>query len=87
MISTGPDHPSAPIMREIEQNLSTLRAIPTLILWGQEDPVFPPEVAAHWKTMLPRARGPVMIEAARHLLVEDAPDALIHHLTAFLDST
>ncbi len=87
MINTGPDHPSAAIMRGIEQNLSTLRAIPTLILWGQEDPVFPPEVAAHWKTMLPRARGPVMIEAARHLLVEDAPDALIHHLTAFLDST
>jgi pimeloyl-ACP methyl ester carboxylesterase len=87
MINTGPDHPSAAIMRGIEQNLSVLRAIPTLILWGKEDTVFPPDVAAHWKTLLPRAKGPVMIEAARHLLVEDAPDALIHHLTAFLDST
>jgi pimeloyl-ACP methyl ester carboxylesterase len=87
MISTTPDHPSAVIMRDIEQNLSVLRDIPTLILWGKDDTVFPPDVAAHWKTMLPRAKGPVMIEAARHLLVEDAPDEVIQQLSAFFEAT
>ena len=87
MISTTPGHPSAEIMREIEQNLSVLRAIPTLILWSKDDTVFPPDVAAHWKTMLPRAKGPVMIEAARHLLVEDAPDEVIQQLSAFFEAT
>lgn len=87
MISTSPDHPSAAIMRGIEQELPTLRHIPTLILWGKENPVFPPDVAAHWKTMLPRAKGPFLLEPARHLLAEDAPDAIIQHLNAFFDGT
>jgi pimeloyl-ACP methyl ester carboxylesterase len=87
MINTTPEHPSAEIMREIEQNLSTLRHTPTLLLWGKDDPVFPPGVAAHWKSMMPRAKGPFMIEPARHLLAEDAPDEVIQYLNRFLDTT
>jgi len=35
MINITPEHPSAEVMRGIEQNLSALRAIPTLILWAK----------------------------------------------------
>jgi pimeloyl-ACP methyl ester carboxylesterase len=87
MINITSDHPSAEIMREIESHLPTLRHIPTLIVWGKNDPVFPPDVAAHWKKEMPRAKGPFLIEPARHLLVEDAPDELIQHLNTFFDAT
>jgi pimeloyl-ACP methyl ester carboxylesterase len=87
MISITPEHPSAVIMREIESHLPTLRHIPTLIIWGKDDPIFPPDVAAHWKKEMPRAKGPFLIDPARHLLVEDAPDELIRHLNTFFDAT
>jgi pimeloyl-ACP methyl ester carboxylesterase len=85
MISTSPDHPSAELMCEIESGLSDLNRVPTLLLWGEDDPVFPPPVAQHWKTMLPRARGPIMLPNARHFLVEDAPEAITVHLDDFLN--
>lgn len=86
MISTSPTHPSAAMFREIEHGLADLRRVPTLLLWGQDDPLFPPDVADHWKHMLPRARGPVRIARASHIMAEDAPDAVVKHLDAFLDS-
>ena len=87
MISSSPDHPSAAIMSEIENGLGDLGQIPVLLLWGADDPVFPPEVAQHWKTLLPRAKGPFLLPHARHFLGEDAPEAITRHLDAFLDST
>jgi haloalkane dehalogenase len=87
LISTLPDHPSAAVFRQIESQLHTLRPIPTLILWGRDNPVFAPDVAAHWKKMIPRAKGPFLIEPARHLLAEDAPDVLIRHLNSFFEKT
>lgn len=86
MISTTPTHPSAPLMREIEAGLETFSRIPTLLLWGEDDPLFPPDVAHHWKRMIPRARGPVIIADASHFLGEDNPDAVIQHLNAFLEA-
>lgn len=87
MINARPTHPSAEAMRAIESNLDHLRHIPTLLLWGDKDPLFPPDVAEHWHTMLPRAKGPVFIEDAGHFLPEDAPNEVVRHLDAFLDST
>ena len=87
MINTRPTHPSAEAMRAIEDQLDTLRRIPTLILWGADDPLFPPDVAAHWQSMLPRARGPVIIDRAGHFLPEDAPNEIVLHLDDFLGST
>jgi len=87
MISTAPHHESASMMREIETGLSQFKSTPALIVWGEDDPIFPPEIAHHWKTLLPRAKGPVMIPHARHYLAEDDPDRLTQHIDAFLDST
>jgi pimeloyl-ACP methyl ester carboxylesterase len=85
MFAITPEHPSAAAMRTIESGLAALRDIPTLLLWGKDDPIFPPDVAAHWKTMLPHATGPYLIDSARHLLTEDAPDTMIEHLNAFFE--
>lgn len=87
MISRSPHHPSASMMREIESGLSALHKTPALIVWGQSDPIFPPELAHHWKQALPRARGPHLIAGARHFLTEDDPDRLTLLLDAFLAET
>jgi len=87
MIALGPDHPSAPALREIERGLEALDDIPTLLLWGARDPVLGPEIARQWKRHLLAARGPHLIEHAGHLLAEDAPEAMIAHLDEFLADT
>ncbi|MBN2305822.1 MAG: alpha/beta fold hydrolase, partial [Anaerolineae bacterium] len=87
MINTTPTHPSAALMREIEDGLTTLKRIPTLIIWGEADPLFTPDVADHWKTLLPRAAGPVLLPQVGHIVSEDAPDAVVQHLDDLLDGT
>ena len=87
MISTSASHPSAGEMRDLEARLATLQHVPTLLVWGQDDPVFTPDVARHWKQVLPRAQGPHFIAGAGHYLAEDAPDALVQHVDRFLEST
>lgn len=86
MISTTPAHPSAPVMRALEQGLDALKHIPTLLLWGEDDPFFPSDLAQHWKKNLPRARGPVILETTRHFLAEDDPDAVLYHLDRFFEA-
>lgn len=85
MINTSPSHPSAPLMREIEQGLAQLASIPALIVWGRTDPFFTPDVAQHWKSMLARAKGPVLLDDAGHFVTEDNPEGAIQHLDALLD--
>ena len=85
MINTTPQHPSAEFMREIESALGNLRHIPTLVIWGEDDPLLTPDVAQHWKTMVPRVKGPMVIANASHLLSEDAPEQVIQHLDHFLE--
>jgi len=84
MINAAPNHPSAASMREIERGLALFERTPALILWGAENPVFPREVAEHWKKMLPHARGPYFIPRAGHVLPEDRPEAVVQRLEAFL---
>ncbi len=87
MINTTPTHASAVDMREIESRLHDLSSIPTLILWGAKNSLMSPAAAHHWKHMMPRAKGPILVPDAGHLLAEDAPDLLIEHLSAFLGHT
>lgn len=84
MTEVGPGRPSMPLMRRIEQGMQALTATPTLLLWGKTDPFYPAEIARHWKTLLPRARGPVMLEAG-HFVPEDAPELLMEHLSNFVE--
>ncbi|MBN1678771.1 MAG: alpha/beta fold hydrolase [Anaerolineae bacterium] len=86
MINTTASHPSSLVMRDLEQNLFRLHTIPTLIVWGKDDPLFAPAVADHWKRMLPHARGPILIRGG-HILAEDAPETMMQHMDTFFDKT
>lgn len=86
MINTSPHHASAPLMREIEQGLAQLASTPSLIVWGRLDPFFAPDVAQHWKALLVRAQGPVLLDTASHFVAEDDPEGVIQHLNALFDT-
>ena len=86
MINTSPHHTSAPLMREIEQGLAQLASTPSLIVWGRLDPFFAPGVAQHWKALLVRAQGPVLLDTASHFVAEDDPEGVIQHLNALFDT-
>ena len=86
MLSLHPGHPSAPMVREIQQELGALHHLPTLMLRGGERVFFTPSMT-EWKHLISRAKGPVVIEEASHFLVEDAPEVLIEHLDEFFACT
>jgi haloalkane dehalogenase len=86
MISTAPSHPSTPMMREIEHGLAKLQMIPALLVWGEQDAIFSPDVADRWKELMPRAKGPYLLKA-RHFLPEDDPEGVLQHLDIFLSHT
>jgi pimeloyl-ACP methyl ester carboxylesterase len=49
--------------------------VPTLVLWGQEDPWLPPERGAELARRIPTARL-ALLPTAGHLVQEDQPDEL-----------
>jgi haloalkane dehalogenase len=65
---------------------SQLRActLPTLLVWGREDDVFPPSIfAARFKQLLPHAEGPHLV-TGRHFLQEDSGPEIAAHIIKFL---
>ncbi len=48
--------------------------IPTLIVWGEEDKLLPPEVAAGWEAAMPNATV-AMFPDAGHLVLDESKDA------------
>ncbi|TVR53254.1 MAG: alpha/beta hydrolase [Gemmatimonadales bacterium] len=59
--------------------------LPTLILWGAGDPVVPPAFAPRLEEAMPRARR-VILPGVGHLPAEEAPQASLDAVLAFLDS-
>ncbi len=57
---------------------------PTLLVWGKEDLVTPPEVARQFKEKLPRARLR-WIERCGHAPMMERPDEFVIYLKAFLN--
>lgn len=86
MLDAGGKRPTTALMRQIEQALPLLRDIPALIVWGEDDPLFPRQIGECWKTMLPRARGPVLIRGG-HFLTEDAPELVMRQIDAFIEQS
>ncbi|MHB1844125.1 MAG: alpha/beta fold hydrolase [Deltaproteobacteria bacterium] len=63
--------------------LPTDVAPPTLLLWGEEDPVFPPSGAADWQERL-RSSELLVLPACGHCAPEEAPRAVARGLLDFL---
>lgn len=69
-----------------EQGLSALRDVPTLILWGDRDPVFDDAFLARWRELLPAAEVRRYADAG-HYLLEDAAEDVLPAIEEFLDRT
>lgn len=63
--------------------LSTLHALPVLIVWGLKDSAFKPHQLARWRTLLPKAQV-VTIDDAGHWPHEEAPSRVIDAIRRFL---
>ncbi len=57
--------------------------VPTLLVWGEDDPYIPVEVADRLAEMLAHATE-VLLPGCSHFLPEDAPDTLADLLSEFL---
>ena len=82
LVPTDPAHPSAAAMLRVRDALMRWRK-PVLVVWGAEDAVLPPAVAARFVELLPNAQGPVLLAGASHFLQEDRPDELAAAILAF----
>ncbi|MHB1127272.1 MAG: alpha/beta fold hydrolase [Bacillota bacterium] len=71
-------------IKKIENNLSNLD-IPTLLIWGEPDDVFPKEWAERFYQTLPNARKSIYVQA-KHFIQEDEPEFISLELVRFLKS-
>jgi pimeloyl-ACP methyl ester carboxylesterase len=65
--------------RDLDTRVHRIR-LPSLVLWGSDDKIAPPSLAAHWA----RDREAVIVAGAGHMLEWDAPSLVAERLHAFL---
>lgn len=78
------EHPSNQIITRTENRLHLLD-IPVAIIWGTQDPVFPPTFVNKWKYHFPSAKVYLLSEAS-HFLQEDEPGQILSILQDFIDT-
>ncbi len=81
-IPLSPDHPTAPLLKEIAACLPRLRC-PILLAWGMRDFCFHPGFLARWTKIFPRAEVQPFAEAG-HYLLEDEPQRAPAAIANFL---
>lgn len=69
---------------DIKHELSKV-ALPSLVIVGDEDRVFPPVVSEELATLLPKAEF-VRLSKANHIPVFNNPNELVDEMSAFLDT-
>jgi haloalkane dehalogenase len=60
---------------------------PTLVLWGDRDPVFPTRVIRKFRERLDNIYGERIFDDASHFLQEDRPDDIAEEIRRFMEST
>lgn len=68
--------------QQFAPRLSEIRH-PALILWGEQDRLFPPQVGRDLQTLIPRSRL-ILIPNAGHIPQWEQPQAVNRHITEFL---
>jgi pimeloyl-ACP methyl ester carboxylesterase len=77
------DQPSYATMKAIQEKLGTLN-VPTCIIWGEDDHVFPPDtVLPFWQGIYPHSEAH-MVPRAGHFLQEDAPEEICEIIKDFM---
>ncbi len=86
LVPTELDHPSAAEMLAVRERLSRLD-VPSLVLFGADDPIFPPRAAERMAKLLPGALPPETIAGAGHFVAEDAGATVADRIVRFLESS
>lgn len=76
-------HPTYAVLREIEAALPALGDRPTLLVWGDRDPIFTERVLAGWRERFPGALVRRLPDAG-HWVLEDAPERVVPWVREFL---
>ena len=58
--------------------------VPTLLIWGANDRLFPKEYAAAYNTLIPGSKA-VIIPECGHIPQVEKPDAVVAEMTAFIE--
>jgi len=85
-VPTEPEHPNAAPMLAIREAMKEWQK-PTLVLFGDSDPIFPPEVADRIAELIPGALPAETIANAGHFVQEDAGEEVAARIVRFLDET
>ena len=77
------DHPTRPVINELERRVSELNDKPTMFIWGEKDFVFTPAFLDRFIEKFPDAEVHRLPEAA-HFVVEDAHEKIVPLMRDFL---
>jgi haloalkane dehalogenase len=70
-----PDHPTYPVVSQIQRDLKRLREKPMLICWGERDFIFDTDFLIQWMRRFPRA-AVQRFTLGGHYIIEDACDVI-----------
>lgn len=84
-IPLRPGDPSYDVVSRTADRLASLRNTPMLLTWGMRDFVFDGHFLDEWVRRFPHAEVH-RFPRAGHYLLEDEPEAVVRHLTHFLDA-
>lgn len=85
LVPTTVDHASASRMLDVRAKLKTWEK-PALVIFGADDPVFPPRAAESLAELIPGAGDPQFVAGASHFVQEDAGEELGTRIAAWLES-
>ena len=85
-VPTEPEHPNAAPMLAIREAMKEWQK-PALVLFGDSDPIFPPEVAERIAELIPGALPAETIANAGHFVQEDAGEEVAARIVRFLEES
>lgn len=83
-VPTEPEHPNTAPLLAIREALKSWTK-PVLVLFGDSDPIFPPEVAERISELIPGALPAETIANAGHFVQEDAGEEVADRIVRFLE--
>jgi haloalkane dehalogenase len=83
LVPTTLDHPSAAAMLRVREALKRWEK-PALVLFGDSDPIFPPDAAERMAALIPGAGPAKTLARAGHFVQEDAGEELGERVAAFV---
>ena len=85
-IPIGFNHHNAQAMQHVREKLDLFIDTPKIMIWGMQDPVFPPPVIKRWNKKLFPGIQVNKLKNASHFLQEDAPREIISLIRTFINN-